>query len=698
MERTLKQLFTRQDATVSELLEDTIRDNASSKVEEIKRGINQLEKQALELVTSLSAVPGVEEAYETAFHGNSNDENDRFLQQARNELRSLFAPIIAQRNSIIECGELPLHFHLPTNRSLVRLWRNGWQTTQNGAKVDISDDLSSFRKSVVQINQGNHSPISGIEVGRNGFAIRGIVPVRSLEGKHLGSAEILLPFNNLLDVVKTSEKQDFAVYMNTDLLGIAKKLDDQEKYPVFDHKFVLCATTNKELFQNITDIEFLDKAKNGAISNYIGKIYATAFPIADFSGKQVGVMMIAENAESALSSIASIRNDGENTSEKLMKGSMIGGGLSILIVGFLIFGICTLITRPITATLSMVNGLEQGQLNHELKLKHNDEICKIAKAIHRFADNMKYEVLGAFEALASGNLTFEAKGVISMPLAKANSSLNKVMRQIQGASSQITSGASQVSDASQALSQGATESASSLEEVTASIHEMTSQVRLNADNATAASKLSHDAKTAAERGNGKMVRLVEAMSRISHAGNNISKIIRVIDEIAFQTNLLALNAAVEAARAGQHGKGFAVVAEEVRNLAARSAKAAEETAQLIEGTAELTENGSEIAEETAIAFEEIMCGSHKVADFLKDISSASAEQADGIEQIRISLSQIDKVTQDNTAIAEESAAAAQLLSEQANLLHEMLMSFRLKQETAAEFNNGAGSEVSMLAN
>ncbi len=212
--------------------------------------------------------------------------------------------------------------------------------------------------------------------------------------------------------------------------------------------------------------------------------------------------------------------------------------------------------------------------------------------------------------------------------------------------------------------------------------EMAAQVRSSAENANQANSLSQNSKTAAEKGNRQMQEMVAAMGKINDAGQNISKIIKVIDEIAFQTNLLALNAAVEAARAGQHGKGFAVVAEEVRNLASRSAKAAEETAQLIEGSVELTGEGTQIAEQTAAALSGITDSVKQVSQLLEEIATASNEQAEGIAQVSEGLGQIDQVTQQNTASAEESAAASEELSGQAEQLRQMLLRFTLQHGTS----------------
>jgi len=359
------------------------------------------------------------------------------------------------------------------------------------------------------------------------------------------------------------------------------------------------------------------------------------------------------------------------------------GILSILTALILAYFFARSISIPMSKTVAMILAMEKGHLATRLNLSRTDEIGQMANAMDTFADSLQNEVVANLKKLAAGDLTFEIsprdqQDEIRNSIKTLGEDLGAIVSQIQIAGEQIASGSGQVSDSSQSLSQGATEQASSLEEISASLNQLSSQTATNAENANQASLLASEAQGSAEKGNHQMQAMSTAMAEINEAGQNISKIIKVIDEIAFQTNLLALNAAVEAARAGQHGKGFAVVAEEVRNLAARSAKAASETTELIEGAVAKTENGSHIATQTSGALEEMVSGISKVTDLISEIAAASNEQSQGVSQINLGVSQIDQVTQQNTASAEESAAAAEELSGQAEQLRQMLRRFTLK--------------------
>jgi methyl-accepting chemotaxis protein len=301
------------------------------------------------------------------------------------------------------------------------------------------------------------------------------------------------------------------------------------------------------------------------------------------------------------------------------------------------------------------------------------------------------EALQVLKELADGNLQVSMDGTYQGEHAALKTAVNQtiaafdqVLGEIEHAAEQVASGAHQVSNSSQVLAQASSEQAGTMEEISASIEEIAGQTKKNADNASQANQLALAAQDQADRGNQQMQTMMQAIIEINQASASIAKIIKVIDEIAFQTNILALNAAVEAAHAGQHGKGFAVVAEEVRTLAARSAKAAKETTALIEESINKVATGTAIAKETAAALNQIVAGVGNATALVGEIAIASNEQATAVAQINQGIAQISQVTQTNTATVEESAAASEELSNQSERLKQMVDRFSLKQQVQSD--------------
>ncbi len=352
---------------------------------------------------------------------------------------------------------------------------------------------------------------------------------------------------------------------------------------------------------------------------------------------------------------------------------------------------------PIKESTEVLSGLAEGNLDVSVSGDFKGDYALIKDALNSTVETVKHyidEVTDILEHIARGDMTVsivsEYKGGFSKLKESINKSIvafNDVLTEIETASNQVASGSRQVSDGSQTISQGATEQASEIDQLTSTVTQIAAQASQNAENANDANELVKTAKVDASAGNSQMEKMQKAMEEIKSASESISRIIKVIDDIAFQTNILALNAAVEAARAGVHGKGFGVVAEEVRNLAARSAQAAKETTELIENSISIVGSGTKIADQTADALQSIVSGVDKAAELVAQIAVASGEQVLGIKQINTSIDEMMRVVQTNSATSEETAAASEELSSQAEMLRDMVSGFQLRGKSEIDISH-----------
>ena len=327
--------------------------------------------------------------------------------------------------------------------------------------------------------------------------------------------------------------------------------------------------------------------------------------------------------------------------------------LATVIAAAVSFFIVRSITGPIAKAMALAESLSKGDFSDRLNLDQSDEIGHLSESLDRMA-----EMLGKNDA----------------DMKKTLHNLNEVLSQVDHISVNMDHSSHALSDSGQSLSQAATEAASSLEEISAALTQIGAQTKGTVENAGVANDLSATSLEVATAGKEQMDDMLDAMEAINDSSQNIVKITKVIDEIAFQTNLLSLNAAVEAARAGQHGKGFAVVADEVRNLAVRSAQAAHEISDLILNSVGKVENGNRLAGATSEALVKIVDATAKTAAIVKEISDAASEQAAGIDQITQGLSQVDGATQMVTATSEEAAATSEELAGMATKLRTIIES------------------------
>jgi methyl-accepting chemotaxis protein len=358
--------------------------------------------------------------------------------------------------------------------------------------------------------------------------------------------------------------------------------------------------------------------------------------------------------------------------------------LAIVIAFFLIRSILS----ALFSCVDLAEKISEGNFQVSLKSQRKDEIGKLMGVMNRMAGSLKgaiSSISSTMDHVSNGDFRHRVNeagmtGELVLLKDSINNSvdmLSETIAQVVTATDQVNTGADQIASASQSLAGGTSEQAASIEEISSSMAEVSSRVDKNNENAKNATQLTTKAMEVATRGDAQMKEMLSSMNNINTSSSDISKIIKVIDEIAFQTNLLALNAAVEAARAGKYGKGFAVVAEEVRNLAARSAEAAKNTTELIENSIKEVESGVSNAGKTAEILNEVTGGITKVNDLVSEIAAASLEQSTNTNEINKALNQVNDVIQQNSSIAEESASASEELSSQATHLQGMMTRFNL---------------------
>ena len=374
--------------------------------------------------------------------------------------------------------------------------------------------------------------------------------------------------------------------------------------------------------------------------------------------------------------------------------------VSVIISIVLGLAVSESVRKPVAEMKMVCSEIAKGNMKVAIEYEAKDELGEMASDMRRMTDSLRTIIRDIdfwMEKMGEGDFTVESQaeksyvgdyvGILNA-FTKLRSSMNETLSQIDVSADQVNSGGDQVSSSAQALAQGSTQQASSVEELAATINDISHQIANTAEHAKTAKEENELSHQQIEVCSGHMDDLMKAMNVIDSKSKEISKVIKTIEDIAFQTNILALNAAVEAARAGSAGKGFAVVADEVRNLATKSQEASKSTGALIEETVKAVADGTRLSGETDQALREVVASAQKVLDAVTLISTATEEETNSLAQVTTGIDQISSVVQTNSATAEQSAAASEELSGQANLLKEMVGRFTLLH------NNGSSGSYS----
>jgi len=451
---------------------------------------------------------------------------------------------------------------------------------------------------------------------------------------------------------------------------------------------VLASKDNDKLLKNVSQIGF-DETMLKEVENPSKKV----IKYTDNGQTRYGIVNSVRDA--GLKTIFSISEDRYNVLvKKEKKDMMLVYGLAIIILLVVIYFVTKSIVSPIQKLMEVTEDLAEGNLDAEIDIDNNDETGKLAesmkKLVTRLNEYIVYidEIAESLNRFSTGDLNIDLKQDYDGEFEKIKDSLIQLSEifkhtigQIIETSENVALGSREIATASQVLADGALYQANTTEELTSTVNDLSDRVSKNAENALGAADQIKSVGELSNLSNDQMQKMMEAITEINNKSSEIGKVIKVIEDIAFQTNILALNAAVEASRAGEAGKGFAVVADEVRNLATKSADAAKETTHLIEESIKAVENGNKIANKTGEMLVEVLQGVSESVKLIDEISDESSEQATALKQTLEGIEEISNVVQTNVSTSEESSAASNDLSKQAEDLRAIASQFKIDDET-----------------
>ncbi len=604
---------------------------------------------------------------------------------------------------------IKVHIHTKDNKSFIR----GWKTEKFG------DDLSSFRASVVQVNQ-TKQPVNTMELGKAGLSLRSVVPIKGDDGSHLGSLEFIQGLNSVAKKFDKS-KDGFMLLMDLNVKKVEQFTETQKfKNYLISQKFI-----NKEFLNDAQNIDMQELFQNGSFEG--NKYFFTYTEVKDFQGKKLGIYLAGRPLD-----IVAIAID--ESEEMINTALFLIFAVALVLLIATIVNLRKVIIEPISElSESVIALMSYSSANQEIEIRSKDEIGELARHFNEYMNSLREtmksdqhvveEVDKAIQMARAGffvytveaethnrttndlknsvnamiqdlgqkfdmidqalieygnakfDYTFDVQNVsgtigsIVFGTKAIGSNISELLATIMMSGEQLSDNIGVLSNSASSLSSSANAQAASLEETAAAVEEISSNIQSSRENVESMSRLSDEVISSAKLGHELAGKTAGAMDEINDQVSSINEAIAVIDQIAFQTNILSLNAAVEAATAGEAGKGFAVVAQEVRNLAARSAEAANEIKALVESAAQKTHEGKKVSDEMISGYDSL---SEKIEDNKKMIdvvSHASEEQIKGIVQINDAINVLDKNTQEN---ANDATKIDSLAKEVANLSERLI--------------------------
>ena len=694
-------LFSLQNSR--QVAEREIEKTIAGKFSNMETGIALTADQALQHAALFGRLPAVTSIYETLASADIDDPADPTVQAGRMGLRAVIQPYLDGISPIVGAGGYKLHFHLPNSRSFLRAWR----ATNQTSGTDLSDDISGFRPTVIDVNRAPHPMLKGIEVGRGGFAIRGLAPVTGPGGEHLGSVEMLADFNSVTSSLKTSDNQELAIFMDAVLLDVATSLKNKpEEHPQVGD-LVLVGASDWESIKGSLNPALLEAGRKGLTPLRVdGELARQAWPIRDYRGEVVGVMVFQQDMREGLAALASTRN-------RLLLLTLVVIALAGLALVLILNGV----TRPIRELAATAERIAAGDSEAAVPRSlqsGQDEVGQLGRALTNMLDSLRTtlpqieqrrtslagsvdEVLNAIARFADGDLSVRLEtredelASLRQGFNRALGNLSSLIRELSGDADLLmgrseglrgvaagllqradsaADGAREASGAAQGMNDHIQAIAGAAEELGASIGEIAQNAGKAAEVASAANQRATEAD-----------RIVQQLATSSH---EIGEVVKSIHAIAEQTNLLALNATIEAARAGEAGKGFAVVAGEVKELAGETGRATEDISKRIDAIQRDTERTIRALGEITVIVRDIheietgiAAAVEEQSATTQEINRSITEVASGSQGVVRSLESVSEAAAHSAEHGRTTESAAEEQMKMAGTIRERLSAFRL---------------------